>query len=207
MKTTILTALVVVFGAATASAAEAPFGAVTTAPLPRGGLSMYALGGYPELRVGFRSGYSELEVGGEVGFDYLATSLFGTATGRRSVWRLNALDLAIDGRLGAFANAGSRWAERQNRGGAGLRFEVGTSLSYKTSWPLSWLAFIKVPGELPFSQGGAVRLSALLGGGAEVALTDEYFLHANGAFGAAFQTHLPERLAVQAMVGFGYRIF
>jgi len=206
MKTAILS-MVVLLTSASAWAAEAPFGAVTTAPLPRGGLAVYGMGGYPEFRAGFRQGYSQYEIGGEVGLDYLATDFFGTVTARRTLWTASAMNLALDGRLGIFANAGSRWVERENRSGVGLRFELGTSFTYKTTWPLSWLAFIKVPGEIPFTKEGSVRLSALLGGGAEVALTREYFLHLNGAFGAAFQTHLPERLAVQAMVGFGYRVF
>lgn len=206
MKPTLL-ALAVLF-AATPARAEKPFGAVAT-PLVRGGQAAYAIAGYPEIRAGFRQGLADLELGGEVGFDWVSTDFFGTVTGRRTFLDSGALTLTADGKLGAFATAGSQWADRDNRSGAGLRLEVGTTLSYHTTWPVSFLAFLKVPAEIPFTSDGMVRVKALLGGGAEVSITKDLFLAVDGGFGPDFRTRVPEatRLAVEAMIGFGYRMF
>lgn len=207
MKTLAL-ALTMLFVASPAMAKDVPFGAVSSEPLVRGGLAVYGLAGYPGLRVGFRQGYRELEVGAEAGFDYVSADFFATVTGRRSVITHGAFNLSLDAKLGAFADAGARWSDNGNRSGAGLRFEVGSSLSYRTSWPLRWLAFVKVPTEIPFADGN-FRVAGLLGGGAEVSLTPDYFIALNGAFGPDYRSHMVQttRLTVEAMVGFGYRVF
>lgn len=202
-------ALAVVLAAVPARAEEVPFGAVASAPLPRGGLAVYGVAGYPGARVGFRQGFASLELGAEAGFDYLSTTFFGQVTGRRALLDVRGLSVALDARAGGFGDAGSRWADEGNRAGAGLRLELGSSLTYRTSWPLSWLAFIKVPAEIPLTGGGNARVAGLLGGGAEIALTPDYFLLLNGAFGPDWRSGVEPttRLSVEAMVGFGYRVF
>ena len=128
--------------AAASAIAEEPFGAVSSAPLVRGGQAVYAMGGYPSLRAGFRQGYALFEVGGELGFDWIATDFFASATGRRTLYDRRGLNVAIDAKLGGFASAGSRWADTQNHSGGGVRFEVGSSLAYRVSLPVSLLAII-----------------------------------------------------------------
>ncbi|MBI5546067.1 MAG: hypothetical protein HY901_19420 [Deltaproteobacteria bacterium] len=202
-------ALAVLLASTTSQATDTPFGAVACAPLERGGYAVYGAAGYPELRVGFRQGFQGFEVGAEAGLGYLSMDFFATAAGRRTLLQRGAMNLALDAKLGGFVDAGSRWAVSDNRSEAGLRVEIGSSLTYKTHWPLSWLAFVKVPAEIPFTSEGSVRVAGLLGGGAEIALSNEYFLLLNGAFGPDFRTHVPQsaRLSVEAMLGFGYRVF
>ena len=188
---------------------EAPFGAVSSAPLPRGGLALYGEAGFPGLRVGFREGYKSFEVGGEGGLDYSATSFFAAATGRTSLWSRGRLSLSLDGKLGGFASAGSQWRDLSNRAGAGLLVELGSRLTWQTEWPLSLFALFKVPVQVPFTKNGSAQVVGLLGGGAEFALGHGYFLLLSGAVGPDLRANVPElaRLAVEGMVGFGYRLF
>ncbi|MGC4122357.1 MAG: hypothetical protein QM765_48805 [Myxococcales bacterium] len=189
--------------------AEEPFGAVAAAPLVRGGQAVYGMMGYPSVRAGFRQGYASFEVGAEVGFDWIATDFFATAMGRRTLYDHGGLNLSVDGRLGGFASAGARWADNANRGGGGVRFEVGTSLSYQVSSPVSLLAFLKVPTEIALNDGGSAKVLALVGGGAEFALTREYFLALSAAVGPDFRSGVQQttRVSAEGMVGFGFRVF
>ena len=211
MKPTVLTAFALGFTllASVPARAEAPFGAVTAAPLVRGGQAVYGLMGYPTVRAGFRQGYSSFEVGAELGFDWVATDFFATATGRRTLYAHEGLNLSVDARLGGFASAGARWADSVNRSGGGVRFELGTSLSYQVSSPVSLVAFLKVPTEIPLNDGGSVKVLGLIGGGAEFAVSREYFLAIDAAVGPDFRTQVQQttRFSVEAMIGFGYRVF
>ncbi|HEY3449276.1 MAG TPA: hypothetical protein VGK67_23170 [Myxococcales bacterium] len=211
MKPTVLAAFALGFAlvASTPAQAEEAFGAVTAAPLVRGGQAVYGLMGYPSVRAGFRQGYSLFEVGAELGFDWVATDFFATATGRRTLYDRGGLNVSVDARLGGFASAGARWADTANRSGGGVRFEIGSSLAYRVSSPVSLVAFLKVPTEIPLNDGGSVRVLGLIGGGAEFALSREYFLAINAAVGPDFRSRVLQttRLSVEAMAGFGYRVF
>lgn len=213
MKPTALAAFALgfaLFASAPAIAGEEqPFGAVTAAPLVRGGQAVYGLMGYPSVRAGFRQGYSQFEVGVELGFDWVSTDFFATATGRRTLYDHGGLNLSVDARLGGFASAGARWADASNRSGGGVRFELGSTLTYLVSSPVSLVAFFKAPAEIPLNQGGSVKVLALLGGGAEFALTSEYFLAIHAALGPDFRSNAQQttRLSIEGMIGFGYRVF
>ncbi len=211
MKPQVLAALLLGFalaGSLPAHAAEA-FGAVASAPLVRGGQAVYGLMGFPSVRAGFRQGYSLFEIGAELGFDWIATDSFATATGRHTLYDHEGLNLSVDGRVGGFISAGARWADTDNRSGGGVRFEVGSSLTYQASPKVSLMAFLKVPTEIPLNEGASVKVLALVGGGAEFALSREYFLSVGAAVGPDFRSEVRQttRLALEAMVGFGYRVF
>jgi hypothetical protein len=209
MRATILALAAILSTASPAWAEEAPFGAVSSAPLPRGGLAIWGEAGYPGVRVGFREGYRSFEVGGEGGFDLGATTFFAALTGRTALYRSGSLSLSLDGKLGGFADAGSQWHDASNRAGAGLLFELGSRLSYKTGWPLSLLVFVRLPVEAPFTQGGSVKVVGLLGVGTEIAVGHDCFILFSGAVGPDLRSNVPvlARLAVEATAGFGYRVF
>jgi hypothetical protein len=54
-----------------------------------------------------------------------------------------------------------------------------------------------------------VKVLALVGGGAEFALSREYFLSVGAASGPDFRSEVRQRPGsrLEAMVGFGYRVF
>jgi len=189
--------------------AEAPFGAVSSAPLPRGGLALYGEAGYPGLRVGFREGYRSFEVGGEGGFDYAATTFSAALTGRTSLWEHGRLNLSLDGKLGGFADAGAQWRDTSNRSGAGMLLELGSRLTWRTDWPLSLLAFVRLPVHVPFTANGSAQVVGLLGVGAEIAVGHDYFILLSGAFGPDLRSNVPQlaRPTFEATAGFGYRVF
>ncbi|MGI5860555.1 MAG: hypothetical protein ACOX6T_00695 [Myxococcales bacterium] len=195
-----------------ASPDSASFGAVATAPLERGSLSFYGMGGYPELRAGFREGMRGYEIGGELGFDVRLVKLYGVASARLLALDSSSLRVSIDVQGGGFASSGARWAEPQNERGAGLRLMLGSTLTYKADWPFALTAYLKAPLEVPLSDLGTTRLTAMLGGAAELAIARGYFVTFGGGFGPEFRRYLsqPEgslHLAVEAMVGVGYRMF
>jgi hypothetical protein len=209
MKATLLAVVVLPTLFAGSARAEEAFGAVVSAPMPRGGESMYAAAGFPSVRAGFREGFKQFEVGGEASFDWTAATFTAAATGRTTILKSGDLGLSLDARLGGFADAGAHWMDAENRSGAGLLVEVGTSLWYRTSWPVSLLAFAKVPVQIPLTNGGEVRVVPMLGGGAEVALSRDYFMSLCGAFGPDIRTNVKQttRLSVEATLGFGWRVF
>jgi len=186
------------------------FGAVATAAMPRGSLSMYGVAGYPALRAGLRQGLETLETGGEVAFDYRLTKVALTGAVRGPLLSRGALELGWSGQLGAFASAGARYYDPDNARGAGLRLEGGLALSYQTSWPLAWIAYARMPLEVPLTRGGCGRFSGVVGAGAEVAVSEDSFVLFTGGFGPEV-VWSPARtvagLAVEASVGFGYRLF
>lgn len=195
-----------------ATPSTAPFGAVATAPLERGSLALYGMGGYPELRAGFREGMRGYEIGAEVGLDVRLFKLYGMVGARLAALQTSRLRVSVDGQVGGFASSGARWAEPLNEPGAGLRLQLGGTLTYKTDWPLALTASLKAPLEVPLGDTGTTRFGLMLGGAAEVALTHEYFVTFGGGFGPELRRQLSRgesatHLAVEAMVGFGYRMF
>ena len=195
-----------------ASPSAAPFGAVATAPLERGSLALYGMGGYPELRAGFREGMHGYEIGGEAGLDLRLFKFYGVLGARLAALQSSRLRVSIDAQGGGFASSGARWAEPLNERGAGLRLLLGSTLTYKTDWPLALTASLKAPLEVPLGETGTTRLGLILGGAAEIAIAPEYFLTFGGGFGPEFRRQLSRGesgtwLAVEAMVGFGYRMF
>ena len=68
----------------------------------------------------------------------------------------------------------------------------------------------RLPFEVPLTSSGSYRLTALVGGGAEIAVSPESFISVLGGFGPELRRvegSAGARLAVQALVGFGYRMF
>lgn len=207
MNASLLVAAMVLAG----SPAGKEFGAVSQPVMPRGGLSVYGLGGWPELRAGFRQGLADVEIGAEAGLDYLRMLAWGAVEARRPLLAAGALGVAAEGKAGLFGNAGARFEDRRNTASAGLRLELGSYLSYQTSWPVALQASARLPVEVPLTFGGAWRVCGLLGGGAEVAISPDHYVVVNGGFGPdlrwpAFGSSRAS-LAVEAMVGFGYRVF
>lgn len=196
--------------AAPRASGEEAFGAVSAAPLPSGALALWGMAGYPELRVGFREGLRSFEVGAEAGFDYLQAKVYGVGELRALLWEQGALRISLDLQGGAFANGGARLGDSANESGAGLRLGAGSLLTYKTDWPISVMAFVRLPFEVPLTSSGSYRLAALVGGGAEIAVTPESFVSVLGGFGPEFRRvdgSAGARFAVEALVGFGYRMF
>lgn len=204
--------LVVALGMSLSAAPSEPFGAVAVAPLERGALAMYATAGYPELRAGFRQGLRGYELGVEAGFDMTLARVYAAAMARTAALESGQLRISADAQAGAFAASGARHVEPQNEAGAGLRLMLGSTLTFKTDWPLALNAFAKAPLELPLGDTGTTRLSLVIGGGAEVALSPQYFVTVGGGFGPELRRRVSKgrttaSLAVEAMVGFGYRVF
>jgi hypothetical protein len=199
--------------------AEEPFGAVSAPVLPGGSLALWGMGGYPELRAGFRQGLRSFEIGAQVGFDYLEVKAYAVAELRSRLWQGGDLQIALELAGGAFANAGARADDTLNQPGAGLRLGIGSVLTYKTAWPISLMAFLRLPVEVPLTTRGTLRVAALIGGAAEIAVSPSAFAVLQVGFGPELRRlgggpELPlvagaqgTRLAVQAMIGFGYRMF
>ena len=189
-------------------AASPGFGAVTSSPLPQGSLSLWGMAGYPELRAGFRQGFKDMELQAEAGFDFLTATT--RAEGGAQLLLLQGTQLKITGAAlgGVFLNAGARLADDRNDHAAGLRLEVAANLSYQTDWPVCWLAFARLPVDLKLTSSGGNRGAPMIGGGAEVAVSKEQYILFVGGFGPDFRGN-PSRtlLGVEAMVGFGYRVF
>jgi hypothetical protein len=196
---------------ATAPKTAADFGAVATAPLPAGGLAMWGMGGYPEVRAGVRQGVRGFEIGASAGLDYLSTTAWGELGMRAPLMIDGPLRLSLDLGLGGFGDAGSRYQDPFNRPSAGLRFQVGSALTYKTPWPLALMASARIPVDVPLTKEGTLRVMGLLGAGVEVALTRDYYVILDGAFGPDLRHRSTgsnsAQLAVEAMVGVGYRVF
>ncbi len=196
--------------AAPRASGEEAFGAVSAAPLPSGALALWGMAGYPELRVGFREGLQSFEVGAEVGLDYLEAKIYGVGELRARLWEQGAMKISLDLQGGAFANGGARLGDAYNERGAGLRLGAGSMFSYKTDWPISAMAFIQLPFEVPLTSSGTYRLSALIGGGAEIAVSPDSFVSVLAGFGPELRRvngSAGARFAVEALVGFGYRMF
>jgi hypothetical protein len=197
---------------AAAPAAQEPFGAIATSPLDRGALAMYAVAGYPEVRVGFREGMSGYEIGAEAGLDVLVLRAYGAAATRVRLYEQGHLRLSADLQAGVFASSGVRYADDQNEGGAGMRLQLGSTLTFITDWPVSFNAYLRAPIEIALGDSGTTRLGALVGGAAELALTPDLFVSFGGGFGPEYRRHLlserdSTQLAVEAMIGVGYRMF
>ncbi len=190
---------------------SADFGAVASAPLPAGGLSVWGMGGYPELRAGFREGLQYFEIAGTAGIDYLRAAAFGQLGVRAPMWLAGPLRLSMDFHVGGFADGGADYQDRYNRAGAGLRFELGSELTYKTPGPISLQASARIPMEVPLTREGTIRILGLLGAGVEVAVSKDYYVVFDGAFGPDLRRQRDgasnAMLAVEAMVGFGRRLF
>lgn len=190
--------------------AEEPFGAVSAAPLPSGALALWGMAGYPELRAGFREGLRSFEIGAEAGFDYLQAKVYAVGALRALLWQQGATKISLDLQGGAFANGGARLGDPYNEGSAGLRLGAGSLFTYKTEWPVSVMAFVRLPFEVPLTDSGSYRLAALVGGGAEIAVSPDSFISILGGFGPELRRvegGSRARFAVEAMVGFGYRMF
>ncbi len=199
--------------------AEEPFGAVSAPVLPGGGLALWVVGGYPELRGGFRQGLRSFEIGAQAGFDYLEVKAYAVAELRTPLWQRENLQVALELNGGGFADAGARGDDAYNQPGAGLRLGIGSALTYKTGWPISLVAFLRLPLEVPLTARGTLRVAALIGGAGEIAVSPSAFAVVQMGFGPELRRvgATPEaplvagaqstRLAVQAMIGFGYRMF
>ena len=196
---------------ATPASTDARFGAVTAAPLPAGSLAVYATGGYPEFRGGFRQGLGTFEVAAEAGFNYMLMKVDAEGVARTPLFDRGALKLSLDAFLGGFANGGAQFEDMKNTKGAGVRFGAASTLTLRTSWPVSFYASAKLPVEIPLTNTGLTRLQVLFGGGAEVAIYPDYFLVFGTAFGPEYRRPSASagyaRLAVELMVGVGYRLF
>lgn len=204
--------LLIALGMSLAASPSEPFGAVAVAPLERGALALYGTAGFPELRVGFRQGMRGYEIGAEAGFDLALARGYAAATGKLAAYESGGLRIAADAQAGAFAASGARYHEPRNEAGAGLRLMLGAALTFKTDWPVAFNAFLKAPLELPLGDTGTTRLALMAGGGAEVALSPEYFVTFTGGFGPELRRQISlgrtaTTLAVEASVGVGYRLF
>lgn len=199
----------------TLSLAGAPasdrFGAVASAPLPAGSLAAYGLAGYPELRAGFRQGFSRMEMTVEAGVNYLQLKVDAEAIARARIYAQGPLRLSMEVSLGGFANGGSQLEDYRNSRSMGARFGVASALTYQTSWPVSVFASARIPVEVPITTNGITRMTALLGGGVEVGIAEDTFVVFQGACGSEYRRPTDGlgyfRLAVEAMVGLGYRLF
>jgi hypothetical protein len=203
-------ALLCLLGFSLGTAPEASsFGAISSAPLPNGSLAVWGIGGYPAVRAGFRQGLSDVEVGAEAGFDFLLAKAHGVGTLRAPLFIQDRLRLSLDLEAGGFVDAGATWSDGQNEPAAGLRFGVGAALTYKTGWPVSLLAFARIPVEVPFNSAGTF-VPARIGGGSEVALSREFYLVLIGGLGPDLRNvsrGVSARWAIELMTGLGYRIF
>jgi hypothetical protein len=198
--------------------AEEPFGALGPAVLPSGGMALGGLAGYPEVRAAFRQGLHGLELGGEAGFDYLQVKVWAVGALRTEIAQGGGLQIGLALEGGFFADGGASGSDDYNQGGSGLRLGVGAVLSYKTDWPLALMAFLRLPLEVPLTDGGTLRVAGLAGGGAEVGVGSSAFVSLQGAFGpelrriqgtrpASLSSSQDTRLFVQAAIGVGFRLF
>jgi hypothetical protein len=152
-----------------------------------------------------------LEIGAEAGFDYLRVKAWGMGGVRTRLLEEGALRMSLELRGGAFADAGARHGDPLAQRSAGLALEFGSMLTWKTSWPLAWVGYVRVPLEIPLTAQGVTRVLTMIGGGAEIAITPEHYVLFSGGFGPELRRAALEgtgvRLAVEAMVGVGYRVF
>lgn len=197
--------------AAAPTGVDARFGAVSGSALPGGSIAAYGTAGYPEIRAGFRQGFESFEIAGEAGFDYLRARAEGVAIIRRGLWEHGPLRLSVDLQGGAFGNAGAQLGDPRNEKGAGLRLGAGSTLAFRTSWPVSFLASVRAPLEIPLTETGSTRIAVLFGGAAEFAVSQDSFVLLGAGFGPDFRKPQGEKaytkLAVDFSVGFGYRLF
>jgi hypothetical protein len=128
-----------------------------------GGSALLFTAGVPFLSAAYAQGISSgLDLGGQLEFDWFMTALFGGATLRKAAWISGDLDVAIRGRAGFYANAGSTWTVSENRSDGGLQLAPGIVGSGALAAGTLSLA-LDLPLTLTAARGGGVVFAPRIG--------------------------------------------
>lgn len=187
------------------------FGAFASpAALPNGATAAYAFAGVPEVGAGFRQGFGLFEGQARLVLDYftLAATLEGEA--RFLAYDRNQLRIAPSLAVGATFDAGARYIDELNFGHVGLKLTPGGTVSWKVAETANLIGELRVPIDVPLTTSG-LRVTPLMGGGAELYLGDDISAGALADFGLDVVKEpqgVPQtRFAFALRVGLGYRFF
>lgn len=187
-------------------------GAVAPAILPPGAMAFYGHLGVPEVGGGFRQGFGLL--GGEVRgrFHYLQLSAAVEALLKVRAFDRERWVMAPYVGVGFGLNSGSRYFDRENFPYLAVRPLVGAAASYRVTETLAALALVEVPWDVVLTPaGGGGQLDALLGGGLELFLGEDFTALLMGRVGLDLllppATGPVPRLGYELRIGLGYRLF
>lgn len=194
-----------------ADSVEVLGGFVGPAVLPPGALSVYGYMGAPEIGAGFRQGIAGVELEVRTQLDYFQVAFAAEALLRFKVFEKDNFQLAplIGG--GFVANTGALWLDEDNFSALSLRILPGLMASLGVSETVTGFAVLELPYDLGLSPAGTNRFNMLAGGGVEVALDETISVGVLAQMGAE-RFKAPSRLdrwrlAWQARIGLGFRIF